>query len=243
MSMTLAEVAEHVHRSGNDTVTLGGPTVRYRSMNISEYDACMDWCAQAWMSVEDLDGYEDEWVCVGCADFLTIRLGRELVADNLLDSYSQTAVEFSPLFDGDWLDTAVQDQFDATPINDVVVVLSAELAPPVRGHQFGAWMISEISDRMLSSHDGLVVLTPVPEHNNPVGPPDQLATARLSCYWRTCGLVPVTAHPEFLAQSSAYTHLEDARTALTDVARRDITVTVTDLARWSERYGCHDEWT
>ncbi|WP_157129229.1 hypothetical protein [Nocardia amamiensis] len=240
MSMTLAEVAEHVRRSGGNTVTLDAATVRYRSVNTCEYDACLDWCAQLWMSVEDLDGYE---LCVGCADFLTIRLGRELVAANVLDSYSRAAVEFSPLFDGEWLNDAVQDQFDATPINDVVVVLPAELAPPVRGHQFGAWMISEISDRMLSSHDGVVVLTPVAEHTDPICTPDQLATARLSRYWRTCGLVPITAYPEFLAQSSAYTHLEDARTALADVARRDITIAVTDLARWSEPYASHDEWT
>ncbi|MET8779021.1 hypothetical protein ABZV58_28795 [Nocardia sp. NPDC004654] len=165
--MTLAELAAHARRSGADTVRLSMPTARYRSLNISEYDAALDWCAQLTMSVDDPAEVEDERVCVGCIDFLTIRLGEEHVADNVLDSYSQTAEEFSALFDGNWLDDDIQQQFDATPINDAVVVLHAEVAPPLRGHQLAAWMLTEIAYRMLSSHDGLIVLSPTPDDVDP----------------------------------------------------------------------------
>ncbi|WP_433664712.1 hypothetical protein ACQPW1_22730 [Nocardia sp. CA-128927] len=178
VSTTLAELAQQIRPTGTDSIALGGATVRYRSLNTSEYDPCMDWCAQLWMTVDAPEGYDDTWLCVGCVDFLTIRLGRELVGADLLDSYSQAAVEFSPLFDGVWLDDAVQQQFDATPVNDIIIVLSAELAPPVRGHQLGAWMISEITARMLSSHDGMVLVSPVPDQTDPLRHPDQLARTR-----------------------------------------------------------------
>ncbi|WP_067837326.1 hypothetical protein [Nocardia lijiangensis] len=185
---------------------------------------------------------EDARVCVGCIDFLTIRLGQELVADNVLDSYSQTAEEFSPGFDGDWLDDDVQE-FDATPINYVVVVLHAEVVPPLRGHQLGAWMLTEIAYRMLSSHDGLIVLSPTPDDADPTSLAGQRATRRLSGYWRSCGLVPIPTHPGFLAQASAYTALGAARRALTSVADHQITLTAAELARWSQPFGSHDEWS
>ncbi|WP_435592154.1 hypothetical protein [Nocardia sp. bgisy118] len=187
--------------------------------------------------MEELDGYE---LCCGCLDFLTIRLGRELIADNILDSYSQTAVEFAPLFDGLWLDEAVQEQFDATLINDVVVVLDAQLALPLRGRQLGAWMLSEVAGRMLSSHDGLVVARPIPDDTDPNTHAGRMATERLTQHWRSCGLVPVTGHQEFLAQASAYTALGSARAALDRIADRDITLTADQMARWTEPFGSHD---
>lgn len=236
---TLREMAEQVRSQGNETVSLSGPLVRYHSMNTSEFDACMDWCAQLWMHVDE---YDNAAVSVGCIDFLTIRLGREHVGVDILDSYSQAAVEFSPLFDREWLDDEVQEQFDATPINDVLVVLTADLAPPVRGHQLGAWMISEISDRMLSSHDGLIVLSPVPDETDGRSAAWRRAVERLGRYWRTSGLVPIEAHPEFLGQATAYNALGNARKALAPVANRDITVEVQTLMRYNEPLGIHDDW-
>ncbi|WP_433664711.1 hypothetical protein ACQPW1_22715 [Nocardia sp. CA-128927] len=53
--------------------------------------------------------------------------------------------------------------------------------------------------------------------------------------------MPVTAHPEFLGQSSAYTTLENARQALATVPEQELTLAVTDLTRWSERYDSHEE--
>ncbi|WP_157124326.1 hypothetical protein [Nocardia pseudovaccinii] len=236
---TLREIAEQAQNDGRETLSLGGPLVRYRSINTSEFDACMDWCAQLWMHVDE---YDDTAVCVGCIDFLTIRLGREHVGADILDSYCQGAVEFSPLFDREWLDEQVQQQFEATPINDVLVVLTAQLAPPVRGHQLGAWMISQISDRMLSSHDGLIVLSPISDQTDGTSTVGRRARQRLDRYWRTSGLVPIDAHPEFLGQATAYNALDKARTALAPVAAQDITVAVQAIRRYHAPLAIHDDW-
>ncbi|WP_405183657.1 hypothetical protein [Nocardia sp. NBC_01377] len=236
MSITLAELAAPLRECGSEVLSLAAPMLRYRSLNTTEYVAAsMDWCAQVWMSVEDLPGYDGEQVCVGCVDFLTIRLGRELIGDDVLDSHSQDAVEFAPLFEGAWLAGAVAEQFDATTINDVLVVLSVELASPLRGHRLGAWMVSEISDRMLSSHDGLIVLSPAAD----TPPSDQLAARRLERYWRTAGVAPIAAHPRFLGQASAYTTLEDAREGLAATADLRLQVTAAELPHHNDHHRDH----
>ena len=119
----------------------------------------MDWRADLWLSQLEFD--DSASVVGGSVDFLTIRLGEELVA-NLLDALSGEAEYFAGLFDGKWLDDDVQGQFHAVPIDTALIVLDVFVAEPLRGHHLGPWMVADVVYRMLPSTSGIVLLSPDP---------------------------------------------------------------------------------
>lgn len=206
-----------------DDVPLAMPFVRIRSINSSEYPACMDWRGEVVMTRLDLldsgvdsDGVE---VVVATVEFLTVRLGEEIVGANLLDSISGEAEYFSELFADEWLRDAVADQFGAAAIDWALIILDIVVADPLHGYRLGAWALAEVIYRMLPS-SGIVMMNPTwIEADNGTDADD-------SGYWRTVGLAPVLDTP-VLGQASVE-DLQRARRALEQVSHLKIAVALDD---------------
>ncbi|MBN3459469.1 hypothetical protein JNN96_36140 [Mycobacterium sp. DSM 3803] len=203
------------------TATLFAPKVRFANTFDSQFDAMMTWRAELELSYLVEDDTSD--VLAGHADFLMIRVG-EYPIDDLLDSLSEEAAQFTELFDGDDVAGTVQDQFDDAPFNRILIITDIEIATPLRGHALGAWLVSEIVDRMASPTDTLALLG--------LGTGQSCAPAAASSlmkYWRRVGLEPIEQHPQFLGQATAYSHLTRARAALSTVGHVEIVVPTSQI--------------
>lgn len=231
----------------SDTVaTLFAPRVRFVSIGQSQFDAMLRWRAELEMAY--LDDGDTPQVLGGYADFLTIQIGEHSIAD-LLDSISQDAEHFAVLFEGADVNDAIQEQFsDAMPFNRILIVTMVLVAEPLRGHDLGAWLVSEVIARMAGAIDTLVLLYPYPAVH-PTGDSIELAAVnRLAEYWRRTGMEHIEAYPEFLGQSTAYTSLPEARRALSGIADTQIPVAGNQLSDeptwWAEpRHVLGDEVT
>ncbi|OBG15222.1 hypothetical protein A5768_07485 [Mycolicibacterium fortuitum] len=217
-------------------VRLFAPRVRFSSTAESQFDALATWRAELEMGY--LDDGDTPDVLVGCAEFLTIRIGEHPIAD-LLDSISRDAEHFAVLFDDCDVNDALQEQFsDAMPFNCILIITLVQIAEPLRGHDLGAWLVSEVVARMAGAIDTLVLLYPFPAVN-PTGDVSELAAVdRLASYWQRTGLKHIEAHPEFLGQSTAYTTLPNARRALSYVEDTHVSVPAHQISEeptgWSE---------
>lgn len=201
------------------SATLFAPRVRYTSIGESQFDAMMTWRAElelTYLSEEDTPN-----VLGGYADFLIIRTGDHPI-DDLLDSLSQDAEHFSELFDGDDVTYEVQELFEDSPFNRILIVTLVEIAAPLRGHHLGAWLVAEVIDRMASPLDTLVLLYPHPVGEQADDAAEAAAVEALSRYWQRVGLRPVGEG--FLGQATAYRYLPDARARLKSVADVHIAV-------------------
>lgn len=235
---TAAPTALHEGPSASvPAAALFAPRVRFVSSGESQFDAMMTWRAELEMAY--LDDGDTPDVLVGYAEFLTIRLGEHPIAD-LLDSISQDAEHFAVLFDDDDVNNAVQEQFSyAMPFNRILLVTMVLVAEPLRGHDLGAWLVSEVIARMGGAVDTLVLLYPYPAVK-PTGDASELAAVNcLAGYWRRTGLEHIQAYPEFLGQSTAYRSLPEARQELSGVADVQISVPGNQLSDeptwWAER--------
>ena len=225
MAATMGGPSQSITESDSEATTLFAPTVRYASTNDSQFDPCMDWRAELWLGQLDIVDAPD--VLGGYADFLTIRLGEDSIAD-MLDSLSQDAENFAGLFDGKYVADSVQDQF-REPFSTVLILMTVLVAEPLRGHDLGAWLAAEVIARMASVTDTLVLLYPHPAGETPEDVSEIQAIDALNRYWRRAGLVPIDEHPGFLGQSTAYTALPDARCELQHVEDVQIPVDTRDL--------------
>jgi hypothetical protein len=224
MPATMGGPNERITTPDSTTTTLFAPTVRYASTNDSQFDPCMDWRAELWLG--HLDIVDEPDVLGGYADFLTIRLGEHSIAD-MLDSLSQDAENFAGLFDGKYVADSVQEQFQE-PFNTVLILLTVLVAEPLRGHDLGAWLATEVIARMASVSDTLVLLYPHPAGETPDDVSEIQAIDALNRYWRKAGLVPIDEHPGFLGQSTAYTALANARGQLQHIEDVQIAVDMSD---------------
>lgn len=205
------------------SVALHTPKVGYVSTAESQFDAMMTWRAELELAYLDGGDTPDD-LLAGYADFLIIRIGEHPVAD-LLDSLSQDACHFAGLFDDDDVNDAVQEQFcDAMPFNRILIITMVFVADPLRGHDLGAWLVSEVITRMAGAIDTLVLLYPFPAVAQTGDASELAAVNTLANYWQRVGLVPIDAHPEFLGQSTAYTALPEARRVLGSVEDVEILV-------------------
>lgn len=200
------------------SATLFAPRVRYLSTGESQFDAMMTWRAE--LELAYLDEGDTPDVLGGYADFLIIRVGEHPI-DDLLDSLSQDAEHFAELFDGDDVAYEVQEQFEDSAFNRILIITLVEIASPLRGHDLGAWLVAELIDRMASPLDTLVLLYPHPVGENRIIGLFAGVEA-LSRYWQRVGLVPVG--DGFLGQATAYRYLQDARAGLKGVAEVHVTV-------------------
>lgn len=201
------------------SATLFAPRVRYVSTGESQFDAMMTWRAElelAYLSEDDTPN-----VLGGYAEFLIIRTGEHPI-DDLLDSLSQDAEHFAELFDGDDVAYSVQEQFDDSPFNRILIITLVEVAGPLRGHDLGAWLVAEVISRMASPIDTLVLLYPHPIGDQADDAAEAAGVAALTRHWQRVGLQPVGEG--FLGQATAYRYLSDARARLKGVAGLHITV-------------------
>lgn len=216
------------------TTTLFAPSVRFTSKADCDFDAMMTWRAELELAYLD---DSDQDVVAGYAEFLTLRVGEDSIPA-LLDSLSADAAHFAVLFDGDDVNTAVEQQFsDAPPFGQILIVTEVLVAAPVRGHDLGAWLVAEVIARIASSTDTLVLLYPWPAGEN-LGEARPEVVRKLARHWRRVGLVELTDFPEFLGQSTAFVALSRAREVL---KRRvdDIEIAVpvdrlTEISGWTE---------
>lgn len=202
--------------------TLEFPTARFHSTNLSQHDPMMTWTAELELAASDADGDDHGQVIGGYASFLSIRLHEHPIED-LLDSLSSDALVFAPLFVGDELVDEMTEQFEETN-NNVLIITTVHIAEELRGHTLGAWLVAEIAARMAPTIDTVVILHPYPASGPDTDISDLETVESLQRYWQKAGLQPVHGHPEFLAASTAYTHLQDARLQLHNVSDVQITV-------------------
>ena len=191
------------------------PRARYTSTD-AQFGAMTRWRAELELSY--LDEYGDEVeenpdVVGGCAELVVINVGQHPIAD-LLDALPQDTAQFVGLFEGDDVAPAVQAQFEDAPINRILLVTLVEVAAPLRGNGLGAWIVSELVDRMASPTDTLVLLHPSPAAPQPSKSAELAARTALSQYWQRFGLAPIEHEPEILGAATAYGHLSRARAAL-----------------------------
>ncbi|MFD9669749.1 hypothetical protein ACFWAY_50780 [Rhodococcus sp. NPDC059968] len=226
--MSLAALADLAQEEGRSTVDLFYPRVRFRSVNISDLDACLDWFAELTMTV-DIDDADD--VVVGSLDFTLIRLGTEDPVALCLDQFDGYHEMLAGLFDGNQLTAEVEEQFETMGIAaDVVLVPNiAFVTEPLRGHNLGAWLVAETIHRMLPA--GIVLMWPYPMASSDSPQIDALDSAitRLSDHFQLCGLTPVESAPWALGMSTAFVALGDARSQLSSVRGTSVSIPLADL--------------
>ena len=234
MSLSLAALADLADEEGRSTVDLFSPRVRFRSVGLSDLDACLDWFAELIMTV-DIDDADD--VVVGSLDFTVIRLGTEDPIALCLDQFDGDHEMLAGLFDGNQLAEQVEEQYETlTVVTEVVLIPNiAFVAEPLRGHDLGVWLVSETIHRMLPT--GIVLMWPYPVlSSDPVldADPAQIAAldgaiGRLSDHFGRCGLTPVESAPWALGMSTAFEALAVARSLLGAVRRTRVSLTLEQL--------------
>lgn len=228
MAMSLAALADLVEEMGEDTVTLFAPQVRFRSVNLSEYDACLDWFAELTMAV-DID--DADAVVVGSLDFTLIRLSTGDAIAWCLDQFDSDHEMLADLFDGDQLTEQVEAQFETMILSsDVVLVPNiAFVAEPLRGCKLGAWLLSETIYHMLPA--GIVLMWPYPVTASDDPQIEELdgAITRLSDHFQLCGLTPVESAPWALGMSTVFAALADARSRLDPVRGVSVSISLEAL--------------
>src|SRR5574340_881524 len=218
MAMSLTDLIDLLQRRGHDSVDLFFPRVRFHSVNTSDLDACMDWFAEITMTVGIDDDVDD--VVVGSLDFVVIRLHTDDPIAVCLDQFSGDHEMLAGLFDGNLLAAHVEEQFESWSAPGALLVPNvAFVVEPLRGHRLGAWLLAETIYRMLPS--GTVLAWPYPVGDTDAPPVDGLddAITRLSHYFGQCGLERIESAPWALGMSTAFTHLDNARTELDESVR------------------------
>lgn len=206
------------------TTTLFAPKVRYTSTFDSQFDAMMTWRAELELAYFDEgDDGDAAQILAGFAEFAIINTGEHPIID-LLDSLSDDALEFADLFDDTDVAPELQDQFDDSPFNRVMIITDVEIAEALRGHGLGAWLVAEAIARMTSPIDTLVLLNPNPAGLAPASAAAASGGDALSRYWQRCGLSAVEHLPRFFCAATAYSHLTKARSTLRNVENCRITV-------------------
>ncbi|TQC47018.1 hypothetical protein EEB14_22825 [Rhodococcus sp. WS4] len=242
MSLSLAALADLAEEEGRSTVDLFSPRVRFRSVGLSDLDACLDWFAELIMTV-DIDDADD--VVVGSLDFTLIRLGTEDPIALCLDQFDGDHEMLAGLFDGNQLTEQVEEQYETlTVITEAVLVPNiAFVTEPLRGHDLGAWLVAETIHRMLPT--GIVLMWPYPvlstgPGTGPGHDPDpdadsaqiaalDSAIGRLSDHFQRCGLTPVESAPWALGMSTAFEALPVARSRLGAVRNTTVSLSIDQL--------------
>lgn len=220
VALHLAKIGDGFLRTSEDAVVpLAAPILAFSGAAVSEFDEMTVWRG----NVEMTDSEDGSDVVCGYVEFLILKMGAESVPE-MLDSWSQSAVTFAGLFDGNEVAAEVSAQFDGELFNRVVIITHVFVAEPVRGHNLGAWAVSEVAERMVSPSDTLVLLYPFWIVDRSGDFEELAAVEALTKYWGRCGLVPIDVHPQFLGQSTSYNDLPKARSALAEI--RDLRLAI-----------------
>ena len=218
---------------GTDTSTaidLAAPYMHYRSQDTcTTIPGCLDWSAQIHMTALDAHGRAPH-IVVGAVDFLILQLGRHPVAE-LLPYFDDRAAAFAELFDGPYLadDLDENDAFSAgMPISTVLLVLGAHVDPALPDSPLRAWAVAHTIDTMLPTTAGLVVMratTPTASAKAAARP--LVSADTVDPDWPRVGCTMIPGHPRLFGQATAYTYLDDARTALDHCRDQHLRVAVT----------------
>ncbi|GAT07740.1 hypothetical protein H7I77_09690 [Mycolicibacterium novocastrense] len=213
-----------------DTLEFVAPRLHYASQDSNrQLSCCLDWRADVQLAVAEAHATAPD-ISVGYVDFLILQLGQQPAAQ-VLDEYPGAA-RFGQLFDGEWLAPDIDEQgpFAAAGSIDVVlIVVDVCIDSAARGHNIGAWAVSEVIATMLPTSAGMAVMSP------DVSRSTAETVERVNRYWRLAGLQPIDGHPGFLGQATAFTHLDAARRALADVRDTTFRVPVAELRARVER--------
>jgi hypothetical protein len=210
-------------------IDFGVPRVHYESQDswTSTVSCCLDWRADIHLSALDAHGQTPD-VVAGHVDFLILRTGLEPISE-VLDLYGERAAAFGELFDQQWVapDLDENEEFTAgTPIGTVLLVLDARLDPAVPDAVLRPWAVAEVIKTMLPTTAGLVAMT-THSATGSGGRSRRLVSAdRMDRDWARIGCRAIPGHPGFYGQSTAYVHLDQARTALAHVRDHVIGVPV-----------------
>jgi hypothetical protein len=175
------------------------------------------------MGIEEED--EPAHAMVGYVDFLTAPIDECLI--DTLDSLSGDTAAFCELLSGGDVSDEVAAQFPDV-FSGILVLDRAFVHPVLRGHNLGAWAVSQVIRHMTFASDSLVVTMPSPTETRP-GMPEKVGARQLAKHWRTVGLETIKAAPRLSGQSTWMDDLEAARGALAGVADVEVTVTVDDV--------------
>jgi hypothetical protein len=210
-------------------VEFGLPRVHYESQDswVSTVSCCRDWRARIELSALDGHGHASD-VVVGHVDFLIVRTGVQPIAE-VLALFGARAAAFGELFAQEWLAADLEENDDFTagmPIGAVLIVLDARLDPAASDAPVRPWVVAEVINTMLPTTAGLVAMS---AHVEPGvgGHSRRLVSAdQIDRDWERVGCAPIPGRPQLVGRSTAYVHLDAARTALAHVG--DHVVHVTD---------------
>lgn len=199
-------------------IEFGAPRMHYESQDAwsSTVSCCLDWRAEIHLSALDALPQAPD-VVAGFVDFLVVQPGEEPIPE-VLELYGRTAAAFAELFEGAGIapDLDEADDFaDGIPISAALLILHAELDPQFAHHgPLRPWAVSQIAHTMLPTTAGVVIMSAFAP-SAPGGSARRLVDAsHLDRDWPTVGCTPIPRHPGFVGQATAYTYLDDARSAL-----------------------------
>lgn len=208
-------------------VEFGVPRMDYESQDSwsATVSCCRDWRAHIELSALDAHGQAPD-VVVGYVDFLIVRTGLEPVSE-VLGLFGPRAGAFGELFDQERLAPDLDENDDFTagmPIGAVLLVLDAKLDDAVTDAALRPWAVAEVISTMLPTTAGLVAMA-AQAAPGARGRTRRLVSAdELDPDWARVGCVAIPGHHRFFGRSTAYVHLDDARTALAHVREQVVNV-------------------
>ena len=228
---------EQVGTTAGGSVQLGSPRVHYESLDTdTNLSCCLDW--RATIQLRALSAGDGPSIVVGRVDFLVLQLGDEPAAE-ILEAYGDRAAAFSELFEGAYLESALEndEEFTAGHIGAVLILLDATVGQRVADTPLRAWALSHIVKTMLPTIAGLVVMNTAA--SGPSGTPVRrlMSADRIDPDWALIGCTSVPGYHQFFGQSTAFTYLEDARTVLDAVRSNTFTIPLKSTTRVAQRAG------
>lgn len=178
------------------------------SLHLETVDTVYDsrtvlWRADIMMTHLD-SRVRDPDVVVGQMHFVMARTGVEDLAQELLERetfHHLRTDRFAPLFDDHRIGPELAQQFSDC-VEVVMLALWIVVDPALQGHRLGAWALCQCIDTMIPTSNGLILMHPHWDAEADLAPSvEQLETVEhLNDYWKTTGLVPLAAGPQFLGQ-------------------------------------------
>ncbi|MDT5304005.1 MAG: hypothetical protein QOG79_7541 [Mycobacterium sp.] len=110
------------------------------------------------------------------------------------------------------------------PIGAVLLVLDAKLDDAVTDAALRPWAVAEVVSTMLPTTAGLVAMAAQAEPRARGRTRRLVSADELDPDWARVGCVAIPGHHRFFGRSTAYVHLDDARTALAHVREQVVNV-------------------
>ena len=212
-----------VQRRGAAELSL--PMVHIESLDGAMVSWCRDWRAEIRMTDLAADASAAA-VTVGAVDFVLVQLGDGYrpVADRLAMLGVREA-RFGELFEGGQIEPDLDEHgefCDSMPMFTVLLVVGAIVDDLMPRSRLRPWGVAEVIQTMLPTHSGMVAASAL---DGAAGAVRRLvSTRRLDPDLFDVGLTGIPGHPGLLGRATLFTHLDDAHTALRDVADEVFTV-------------------